>query len=289
MITQDLPVRAAAAEIRHLHKRLGEFRLQDVSLTIPAGFITGFVGPNGAGKTSTIKCLLGMLRPDSGELSVLGRPVGTPTEEIGIVLDSPSLVGDWRVAEVGRAVGRFYSSWDPDRFAGWCERFALPATQKVKDLSRGMGMKLQIAVALSHDTRLLVMDEPTSGLDPIARDDLLGILQEYLLDERNAVLFSTHITADLERVADFVAIINEGRILHAEPKDELIARYAMVRGGSQDLPPEVRPAVWGLRRHANGFEGLVGVEDLARFRDGVEASPPTLDELVIHLSRRAER
>ncbi len=280
---------APAVDIRHLDKRLGEFRLRDVNLTVPSGYITGFVGPNGAGKTSTIKCLLGMLLPDAGTIQVLGRPAGTPTEEIGIVLDSPSLVGEWTVAEVGRAIGRFYASWQPARFAHWCERLELPSVTRIKQLSRGMGMKLQIALALSRDTRLLVMDEPTSGLDPLARDDLLSILGEYLLDERNTVLFSTHITADLERVADYVAVIVDGRILHAEPKDDLLARYVMVRGGPQDLSERARACVHGLRTHAGGFEGLVAVTELARFGDRVDVAPASLDELVIHLSRKAER
>lgn len=283
------PTQAPAVDIRHLDKRLGEFRLRDINLTVPSGYITGFVGPNGAGKTSTIKCLLGMLLPDAGTVHVLGRPAGTPTEEIGIVLDSPSLIGEWTVAEVGRAIGRFYASWQPARYTEWCERFELPPNTKVKGLSRGMGMKLQIALALSHETRLLVMDEPTSGLDPLARDDLLSILGEYLLDERNSVLFSTHITADLERVADYVAVIVDGCILHAEPKDDLLARYVMVRGGPQDLSEQARSVVHGLRTHAGGFEGLVAVAELARFGDRVDMAPASLDELVIHLSRKAER
>jgi ABC-2 type transport system ATP-binding protein len=133
------------------------------------------------------------------------------------------------------------------------------------------------------------MDEPTSGLDPIARDDLLGILQDYMLDDRNAVLFSTHLTADLERVADFVAIINDGRLLHAEPKDDLLARYAMVRGGPSDLPAAAVAAIHGLRSHRTGFEGLVATGDLDRFGDRVEVAPASLDELVIHLSRKADR
>lgn len=278
-----------AVDIRHLDKRLGEFRLRDVNLTVPSGYITGFVGPNGAGKTSTIKCLLGMLLPDAGTIQVLGRPTGTPTEEIGIVLDSPSLIGEWTVAEAGRALGRFYATWQPARFTHWCERFELPSSTRIKGLSRGMGMKLQIAIALSHDTRLLVMDEPTSGLDPLARDDLLSILGEYMLDERNTVLFSTHITTDLERVADQVAVIIDGRIVHAEAKDDLLVRYAMVRGGPQDLPEQARSAAHGLRTHATGFEGMVAVADLARFDTHVDVAPVSLDELVIHLSRKAER
>ena len=284
------PVHAAAGQVTHLTKRLGDyqhpFQLQDVCLTIPTGLITGFVGPNGAGKTSTIKCLLGMLHPDAGEVTVLGRPAGTPSEEIGIVLDSPAYVGDWTAALVGRVVGRFYAGWDRARFAELCARFGIPGARKVKELSRGMGMKLQLAVALARETRLLVLDEPTSGLDPLARDDLLGLLQEYMLDDRNAVLFSTHITTDLERIADQVAIINDGRILHAEPKDDLLARYAIVRGGPSDLADRARPAIRGLRVHPHGFEGMVAVGDLPLFGRGVEATPPTLDELVIHLSRK---
>ncbi len=289
MIGQEAPARTAAAEIRHLDKKLGTFALSDINLTIPAGYITGFVGPNGAGKTSTIKCLLGMLRPDAGELTVLGQRAGTPTEQIGIVLDSPSLVGDWSVRQVGRAVGGFYSRWDASAYSTWCERFSIPATTKVKQLSRGMGMKLQLAIALSHQARLLVMDEPTSGLDPLARDDLLGILQEYMLDERNAVLFSTHITADLERVADYVAIINDGRILHAEAKDELLSRYALVRGGPGDLTEDARRVILGLRSFETGYEGLVSLDDLGRLPGSVDTSTPSLDDLVIHLSRKVAR
>lgn len=282
-------VSTAAAEALHLSKKLGDFELRDVCLTVPTGLITGFVGPNGAGKTSTIKCLLGMLRPDAGELTVLGQPAGTPSEEIGIVLDSPAYVGDWRVTQVGRVVGRFYASWDPGRFAELCARFGIPGDRKVKELSRGMGMKLQLAVALARDTRLLVLDEPTSGLDPVARDDLLDLLQEYMLDERNAVLFSTHITTDLERIADQVAIINDGRILHAEPKDDLLTRYAIVRGGPADLTDEARRVIRGLRIHPHGFEGLVEAGELARFGRWVDAEPASLDELVVHLSRDTQR
>ncbi len=289
MTAQEAPARTTAAQIRHLDKRLGSFALKDVTLTIPTGYITGFVGPNGAGKTSTIKCLLGMLRPDAGDLTVLGRPAGTPSEEIGIVLDSPSLVGDWTARQVGRAVGGFYSTWDGSAYAAWCERFAIPATTKVKQLSRGMGMKLQLAIALSHRARLLVMDEPTSGLDPLARDDLLGILQEYMLDERNAVLFSTHITADLERVADYVAIINDGRILHAEAKDDLLSRYALVRGGPGDLTEDARRVLHGLRAFETGYEALVALDDLGLLPPDVDASTPSLDDLVIHLSRKVPR
>lgn len=283
------PVATAAAQALHLDKRLGDFQLQDVCLTVPTGLITGFVGPNGAGKTSTIKCLLGMLHPDAGEVSALGRPAGTPTEEIGIVLDSPAFVSAWTVDQVGSVVGGFYATWDAARFADLCLRFGVPRTRKVKELSRGMGMKLQLAVALSHDTRLLVMDEPTSGLDPLARDDLLDLLQEYMLDERNAVLFSTHITTDLERVADHVAVIVDGRIQHDESKDDLIARYALVRGGASDLPDAALPFVHGLRRHPTGFGGLVPTAELGLFGRGVEAVAPTLEELVVHLSRKAEQ
>lgn len=276
-----------AAEIRGLTKWLDGFSLRDIDLTIPAGYITGFVGPNGAGKTSTIKCLLGMLHPDAGEVTVLGRPAGAPSDQVGVVLDSPSLVGDWTVAQTARALGRFYPSWDAAAFAGYCERFALPATAKVKNLSRGMGMKLQIALALSHDTRLLIMDEPTSGLDPVARDDLLELLQDYMLDERNAVLFSTHITTDLERVADFIVVIDGGRILHAEPRDDLLARYALVQGG--DLPADARPLALGLREAPTGYTCLAETDQLLAFGPQAVVSPASLDQIVLHLSRKSPR
>lgn len=230
-----------------------------------------------------------MLHPDAGQVSVLGRPAGTPSEEIGIVLDSPAFVGAWTVEQVSAVVGGFYATWDEARFADLCVQFAIPRTRRVRELSRGMGMKLQLAVALSHDTRLLVMDEPTSGLDPLARDDLLGLLQEYMLDERNAVLFSTHITTDLERVADHVAIIVDGRIRHDGAKDDLIAGYGMVRGGSSELPEAARASIHGLRRHQTGFEGLVPTMELGLFGRGVEAVAPTLEEIVVHLSRKAQR
>ena len=207
----------AAAEIAHLDKRLGSFALRDVSLRIPTGYITGFVGPNGSGKTSTIKCLLGMLHPDAGRLTVLGQPAGTPSEAIGVVLDTPSLPGDWTVRQVGRAIGGFYRTWSPARFVELCGRFALPAATRVKDLSRGMGMKLQIAVPLSHETRLLVMDEPTSGLDPIAAGDfdvLIRTLQQTL---GLTVFMITHDLDSLHAITNRVAVLADGKVVAIGP------------------------------------------------------------------------
>ena len=283
---------APAVDIRHLDKRLGEFRqLRDVNLTVPSGYITGFVGPNGAGKTSTIKCLLGMLLPDAGTIQVLGRPAGTPTEEIGIVLDSPSLVGEWTVAEVGRAIGRFLRQL---------------AARAVRSLVRAAGTPVghQDQATLPWDgdeaadrARPLPRHPPAGdgpspprGLDPLARDDLF-------VDPRRVPCWTSATPSCSpptsppiwSGVADYVAVIVDGRILHAEPKDDLLSRYVMVRGGPQDLSEQARAVVHGLRTHAGGFEGLVAVTELARFGDRVDVAPASLDELVIHLSRKAER
>jgi ABC-2 type transport system ATP-binding protein len=164
----------------------------------------GFIGPNGAGKTTTIKLILGISRCDAGRVRLFGEE-GTleQNERIGVVMDSPPYVEDWTANDVERAISPFYSSWDTAHYDGYLRRFGLERKKKVKELSRGMRMKLQIAVALSHNAELLILDEPTSGLDPVARDEICDLLREFVTDENKSVLFSTHITTDLEKTADY--------------------------------------------------------------------------------------
>src|SRR4051794_21251113 len=181
----------------------GNFRLRDVTFELPTGYVMGLIGANGAGKTTTIRCLLGMRRIDAGEIELLGHRLPGPValrQDVGVVLDHTYLVGDWRLSEVERTLRPFYDRWDGVRYRQLLDEFGLDAAAKVKDLSRGMAMKLMIAIALSHLARLLVFDEPTSGLDPVTRDELLGIVGDFLLDEAHSVLFSTHITSDLDRI-----------------------------------------------------------------------------------------
>lgn len=278
-----------ALAVRHLDATRGTFHLRDVGLELPSGYVMGFVGPNGAGKTTTIRCILGMLRPDAGEIEVLGRRLPTAVdlrEEIGVVLDHTYLVEDWRLSDVERALRPLYARWDAATFHELLDTFALDRAHRVKELSRGQQMKLMIAVALSHRARLLVLDEPTSGLDPVARDELVGILGGFLADEGHSVLFSTHITTDLERVADYVTFINLGRIVASMPKDELLDAYRLVRGGPEDLR-STAAEVFGLRRTDVGVEALVRTEDLGLLEGDLLVEVPDLDQIVVRIGTPA--
>jgi len=264
----------------------GSFTLGPLDLGLPTGYIMGLVGPNGAGKTTTIRTLLGMTTLASGQIEVLGAPVPGPAafrEGIGVVLDHSSLVGEWTLHQVERALSPFYSRWEPSTYADLLERFGLTRRARVKELSRGTAMKLQVAIALSHGARLLLLDEPTSGLDPVAREDFVGILGDFLVDESHSVLFSTHITSDLERVADLVAVLRDGEVVAAGPTDELRDSYCIVKGGHDELPDNGIVALHGARRTAHGVEALIQVDDIALVGPGVIAERPTLDQIVVHL------
>jgi len=270
--------------------RVGSFALEDVSFELPTGYVLGLVGPNGAGKTTAIRTLLGMLRPESGRVEVLGRTLPAPDDlrqEIGVVLDRPSLVEDWRLDDVERALRPFYRRWDADRYADLLAGFGLDRRAKVKALSRGMAMKLQIAVALSHDARLLLLDEPTSGLDPVARDELVGILGDYLVDEGRSVLFSTHITSDLERIADHLTLLRAGRVVRTGTRDDLLTAYRLVRGSAEELPEAGLVPLLGARRTPVGVEALVAADDVPLLGPDVLVERPTLDQVVVHLGAPA--
>lgn len=270
----------------------GGFALRDVSFELPTGYVMGLIGANGAGKTTTIRCLLGMRGFDTGQIELLGHRVPGPValrQEIGVVLDHTYLVGDWRLTEVERTLRPFYSRWDGVRYRQLLAEFGLDPRAKVKDLSRGMAMKLMIAVALSHRARLLVFDEPTSGLDPVARDELVGIIGDFLLDEGHSVLFSTHITSDLDRIGDYVTLIHGGRVVRTGPKDEILEAYRVVRGGPEDLSGLVGVELIGVRRTPAGTEALVSTEEADLLSGDVLIEAPTLEEIAIHIGSRAAR
>ncbi|GAB2474985.1 ABC transporter ATP-binding protein [Xylanimonas ulmi] len=273
----------SAVEVRGLVKRRGAFHLGPLDLRVPVGFVTGFVGANGAGKTTTIKAMLGMVRPDAGTVRVPDR------DRIGVVLDAPFLVPDWRVTEAARALRPLYSRWDERQFAALTDRFGLRPHQKVKDLSRGESTKLMVALALAHDPDLLILDEPTAGLDPAARLDLIDLLREFMLDERHSVVFSTHITTDLETFADQVVVIHDGVIHFTGARDDLVESYAMARGGPDDLTPASERLTHGLRRTPTGFEALIATTDTAAFGPGVVMETPTIDDVVARLGRGPTR
>ncbi|MER5640219.1 ABC transporter ATP-binding protein [Kitasatospora sp. NPDC002227] len=268
------------------------FALREVSFELPAGYVMGLIGANGAGKTTTIRSLLGMRGVDSGEIELLGHPVPGPValrQDVGVVLDRGYLVGDWRLAEVERTLRPFYDRWDAARYRELLDGFGLDPRAKVKDLSRGMAMKLMIAVALSHGARLLVLDEPTSGLDPVARDELVGILGDFLLDEGHSVLFSTHITADLDRIGDYLTLMHGGRVVHTGPKDEVLASYRIVRAGPEELTDLVGIELIGPRRTPAGVAALVRTEEAELLGRAVLVEPPTLEEIAVHIGASPAR
>ncbi|MGH3247302.1 MAG: ABC transporter ATP-binding protein [Trebonia sp.] len=271
---------------------VGQFHLQDVSFSLPLGYVMGFIGANGAGKTTTIRCLLGMQHFEKGEIEVLGHPVPGPVglrQDVGVVLDHTYLVGDWRLSEVERAVRPFYDRWDSTRYHDLLGEFELDLRAKVKDLSHGMAMKLMITLALSHQARLLVFDEPTSGLDPVARDELIGILGDFLTDEEHSVLFSTHITSDLERIGDYLTLIHGGRIVCTGTKERVLDSYRIVRGGPDDLTGTIGTRLIGARRTATSLTALVSAEDARLIDARVLIEAPTLEEIAVHIGARETR
>ena len=279
---------SGALEIRGLAKRLGEFALQDVDLSVPRGTITGLVGANGAGKSTLINLVLGLLSPDSGRIHLFGEDIRSKGSRlrarVGFVQETPLLPGHLRVGELANFLAPFYPTWDEATFRRMADAFGVPFKTPFSKLSQGNRMKAALVLALAHHPELLILDEPTSGLDPLARRDFLDLLLEVVQDERRAVLFSTHITSDLDRVADHVAILKEGRIVLAGAKDELMEGWILVKGGEELLETAVG------QRFRGGQRTELGVQLLCDARAGTPPSAvlverPRLEDLVFLLDR----
>ena len=212
-----------ALEIRGLTRKYEGFALDSVNLTLPRGCVMGLIGENGAGKTTLIKTVLDLVRPDSGEIEVLGgRPDDAAVRErIGVVLEDGGFLSTMNAAQVDTLLGRAYRAWDGARFETYLDRFGIDRRKAIKDYSRGMKMKLSIAAALSHGAELLILDEATSGLDPVVRDEVLDLLRDFMAEGERGILMSTHITSDLEKIADEVVCVDAGRIVFTAPKDAI--------------------------------------------------------------------
>ena len=276
-------------EVNHLSKTFESFQLQDISFSLPKGYIMGLVGPNGSGKTTTIKLILNMLKRDIGEVKILGldnvMEEQAVKKNLGVVFDSNYFSDNWKVSQVEKSLSSFYQNWDAPRFAQLINGFSIPTTKKVKELSKGMQMKLMLACAFSYGAKLLILDEPTSGLDPVSRDELLNILAEYIEDGEHSVLFSTHITSDLERAVDYITYINYGDLFFSGGKDEFIDMFRIVRGGREELSTDLSQKLFGLRTFPTGFEGLIKTEDLKRF-SYLSADPATIDDISVFTSKK---
>lgn len=217
-------------ELKGVCKQFPAFSLEGIDLTLPAGTIVGLIGENGAGKTTTLKALLGLLRPDNGAVTLLGKPLSPDTlRQVGVVWEDSYFDGSLTPDQIGKVMAGICSGWDAPYYQSLCKRFSLPGNQKSKEFSRGMRMKLSLATALARHPRLLVMDEPTSGLDPVVRGEILDIFLEFIQAEDRGILLSSHITSDLEKIADEIAYIHQGRLLFQRNKDDLLESMAILR------------------------------------------------------------
>ncbi len=277
-----------ALKLSHVCKGYKDFSLEDVSFSVPMGSIMGFIGENGAGKSTTINAVLGLIRRDSGEIQLLGslvgqRPDPALKQQLGVVLDEAGFPQAMTARQVGRMLAGCYQNWDQKGFEGLLKRFSLPDKKPIREFSRGMKMKLELAAALSHGARLLILDEATSGLDPVVRDEILELLQEFIQDENHAVLISSHITSDLEKVCDYVTFIHQGRILYSEEKDALLERLCVVKCSAQQLEQLDKKAVHGVRRGQFGAEVLA---DRALVPAGLVTDPATLEDVIVFTARK---
>ncbi len=249
-----------AIEIKGIRKEYKGFTLQDVSFRVPQGYIMGLIGPNGAGKTTIIKLIMNLLIRKAGEIRVFGKDniqhEAEIKERIGFVYDIPHFYEDVNLKNLASAMSPFYSKWDNRLFLKLIDEFELPLAKKFKKLSHGMKMKFSLALALSHDADLILMDEPTSGLDPVFRQDLMDRLSKMMLDEGKTVLFSTHITSDLERIADFITFINDGEIVFSSKREDILENWGVIKAGQDFLEHSKIPGFQGYRKSDFGVEVL---------------------------------
>lgn len=275
-----------ALEISGLCKQYKGFALKDVSFILPSGCVMGLVGENGAGKTTTLKAILNLIHRDAGTILVLGqdniREERTVKERIGVVLEDGCFLNTMNAHQVDVLMGKAYQHWHSEQFFGYLKRFGIDASKKIKDYSKGMRMKVNIAAAMSHDAELLIMDEPTSGLDPVVRDEVLDLFYDFMQDEGHSILLSSHITSDLDKIADYITFIHGGNVVLSEPRDVLLDTYGVLRCTAEQLSALDPAAVRGKRVGAFGCEALVR-------RDGVPqgwpVEPVNIEQVMLFLTR----
>ncbi len=283
-----------AIEISGVTKRYDGFTLDNISFSVPTGSIMGFIGQNGAGKSTTIKALLNIISIDSGKITILGKDHIKDEYEvksqIAAVFDELPFHEGFTVEQISRMFSGFYTTWDNERFFGYVERFGLPRKKKLRKFSKGMKMKLQIAAALSHGAKLLIMDEATTGLDPVVRNEILDIFREYLQDETNSILMSSHITGDLEKIADSVTFIDRGKILLSGIKDEILERHGIVKCKKDELAKLSLEDYISARVSEFGAEAMVCDRELCRKKyPDLLIEKTTLEEIMLFYVNRGKK
>ena len=276
--------------LQNICKRFGAKQvLDEVSLTATSGRACGLLGRNGAGKTTTLKCIMRTVQPDSGKVVVFGRDMAETEKESKQLISFTTGAFDYypndTLKKIADVYATFYDEWSKTDFDNYCRRFNLVLTKKVRELSAGMKVKFALALAMSHNAKLFIFDEPTSGLDPIARDELLDVFRDIVDDGDKSILFSTHITSDLEKCADIILFIKDGRILLEEGKDELLEEHVIVKGGIEQLTNDLKSRLVAVKTHQFGFTALMRRSDL-KATDNLTQEKPTLDDIMVYYNKK---
>lgn len=271
-----------AIELKNVQKSYGDFSLE-LSLSLPKGCILGLIGENGAGKSTAIRLMLGMARPDSGSISLFGQDIASAPdslrEDVGVVLDEPGFPSCLTALQIEKVMSRIYRNWDKELYLSYLKKLSLPEKKPFQDFSRGMKMKLSIAVALSHGAKLLILDEPTSGLDPVVRDEVVELFLDFTRSEENSILISSHIVSDLEKLCDYIAFLQKGNLMLYEEKDELLTEYGILRCDEKEFSKLDAAAVIGKKESPYGITAIVR-RDAA---EDMELSPINIEELFIFM------
>lgn len=273
-------------EVKNLNKSFGDFKLKNININLPKGMIVGLIGENGAGKTTTIKSILNLIKIDSGEINIFGMDIKSNEkkikEEIGVVLDNNFFSEFLNPKDINKIMKNIYKNWDEKMYFKYLKDFKLPENKISKEFSSGMKMKLKIAVALSHHPKLLILDEPTSGLDPVARNDILDIFQDFIENGENSIFVSSHITSDLEHIADYITFINDGEIVFSKTRDELLEKYGIIKCSKTDFEKIDKNDY--LKYKMNKYEYDVLVENKDKFKTKYEfkvIDKPTLEDIML--------
>lgn len=275
-----------ALEIKNISKTYKNFKLDDISFVLPCGHIMGLIGENGAGKSTIINCILDILEKDSGSISVLGQKNDKNNvslkENIGVVLDASDVYDNYTVKQVENIMKDVYKQWNHEVYDYYIQKFALPLNKMIKDFSRGMKMKMAITIALSHQPKLLILDEATSGLDPIMRDEILDVFMEFVQDENHAILLSSHISSDLEKIADYITFIHEGKLILSTSKDELIYEYGLMKCRNDEFDKIEKEDI--IRYRIKTYEVEILVKDrekMAKKYPNCIVDPTKLDDIMM--------
>ncbi len=275
-----------AIEIKGLTKKYGGFKLDKLDLTLPGGCILGLIGENGAGKSTTIKLILDMIKRDGGSIKILGRDnskeIRLIKEDVGTVFDDVGIPECLNARQVGKIMRNTFKKWDSDYYSELLQRLSVPLDKPFGKFSRGMKMKLGLAVAMSHNSKLLLLDEATSGLDPLARDDVLDILNDFTRDEEHSVLLSSHIVSDLEKICDYIAFLHKGKLILFEEKDVLLAEYGVIHCSESRLSELDPTAIKHKKITPYGAEAIVKRSAVPR---GTEISPVSIEELFVQTAK----